>query len=345
MKRTLPQISQALSDIRGRGLPLGVDIRYTPGSLDTPLAAVVSADGVDLALARCADLVLRRGVRESTRVGGVLTVPCPVMVVMTNPRDRWLSLSGRNSNPFYFLADTAWVLNQQNDLASLTKYLPRIGEYSDDGETLDGMAYGHRLKGQLEQLYHLAESDNIRGNRRVVVTMYHSHDIFGDGNSIPCNTQLMFREVGGALNLYVTNRSNDLVWGALGANSVCFSYIQEAVAHLAGLEVGTYTLFTKDLHVYDHHLDLLLDNHARWLTYATHREAAPVPDRPMALGPTYGADVDPFLTAAQTWGWVREGNCEWADVPGYLLDRLPDHPHVRSALTDYALRRAAEAKQ
>lgn len=53
-----------------------------------------------------------------------------------------------------------------------------------------------------------------------------------------------------ALDMTVTNRSNDLVWGMLGANYVHFSFLQEYIACALGAEVGRYYHFTNNLHVY-----------------------------------------------------------------------------------------------
>jgi thymidylate synthase len=52
------------------------------------------------------------------------------------------------------------------------------------------------------------------------------------------------------LNMTVTNRSNDLIWGLLGANYSTFSVLQEYVAAHLGLEVGRYCHFTNNLHAY-----------------------------------------------------------------------------------------------
>jgi hypothetical protein len=52
------------------------------------------------------------------------------------------------------------------------------------------------------------------------------------------------------LDMTVTNRSNDLIWGCLGANYVHFSFLQEYMATKLGVEVGTYYHFTNNLHVY-----------------------------------------------------------------------------------------------
>jgi thymidylate synthase len=52
------------------------------------------------------------------------------------------------------------------------------------------------------------------------------------------------------LNMSVFNRSNDLVWGMLGANVVHFSILQEYLAARLGLEVGVYNQMTTNLHAY-----------------------------------------------------------------------------------------------
>lgn len=52
------------------------------------------------------------------------------------------------------------------------------------------------------------------------------------------------------LNMTVTNRSNDLIWGCLGANYVHFTFLQEYMAAALGLECGVYNQFTNNLHAY-----------------------------------------------------------------------------------------------
>lgn len=52
------------------------------------------------------------------------------------------------------------------------------------------------------------------------------------------------------LNMTVVNRSNDLIWGLLGANVVHFSFLQEYLAAHIGLEVGTYHQVTNNMHCY-----------------------------------------------------------------------------------------------
>lgn len=53
------------------------------------------------------------------------------------------------------------------------------------------------------------------------------------------------------LDMTVTNRSNDLIWGLLGSNYVHFSILQEYIAARLGVEVGKFHTLTNNLHVYE----------------------------------------------------------------------------------------------
>lgn len=65
----------------------------------------------------------------------------------------------------------------------------------------------------------------------------------------------MLHPVTRLLDMTVTNRSNDLVWGALGANVVHFSILQEYIAGKLGVGVGVYNQISNNLHVYRERFD------------------------------------------------------------------------------------------
>jgi len=69
------------------------------------------------------------------------------------------------------------------------------------------------------------------------------------------------------LNMTVFNRSNDMVYGALGANVVHFSVLQEYMAACIGVEVGTYYQVSSNMHVY---LDEKKWKPEKWSNYNTH---------------------------------------------------------------------------
>lgn len=58
------------------------------------------------------------------------------------------------------------------------------------------------------------------------------------------------QELRSVLDMTVCNRSNDLIWGTLGANAVHFSFLQEYLAACIGCEVGVYSQFSNNQHVY-----------------------------------------------------------------------------------------------
>ena len=67
--------------------------------------------------------------------------------------------------------------------------------------------------------------------------------------------------LGKQLDMTVTNRSNDLVWGCLGGDYTAFSFLQEYMAEQVGVGVGLYHQFTNNLHVYTERFEP-----EKWLT-------------------------------------------------------------------------------
>lgn len=104
------------------------------------------------------------------------------------------------------------------------------------------------------------------------------------------------------LNMTVVNRSNDLVWGALGANVVHFSFLQEYLAACIGCEVGVYNQFTNNLHVYTERW-----KPQEWLAAETRYGLYENPDRhkhfPLVKDPaTFDREVQEFIDNKE---WLR----------------------------------------
>lgn len=79
------------------------------------------------------------------------------------------------------------------------------------------------------------------------------------GKDVPCNVTLHFQILtDGRLGMSVFCRSNDMVWGAYGANAVHFSMLQEYVASAVGVEVGPYWQISDNFHAYKTSLEPLL---------------------------------------------------------------------------------------
>jgi len=227
-------------------------------------------------------------VANDSRNGPVLKFVEPVTITFTCPWRRVLFNSKRDANPFFHLYEAMWMLAGRNDVKSLEHFASKIGQYSDDGRTFHG-AYGYRWRswfGEDQLLVIAGELTKNPTSRRCVLQMWDGMNesypeassrprdypmdsdlsvAIGGGKDVPCNTECMFqiREVTGTANfdgsparpqkyldMTVINRSNDLVWGLLGANVVHFSYLLEYMANAIGVEMGNQIHFTNNLHIY-----------------------------------------------------------------------------------------------
>lgn len=192
-----------------------------------------------------------------TRNGGAWRFQTPLMFQFTKPRQRVLISKERNANPFFHAVEILWMLSGSNRLEPLQFFIKNFGDYSDNGITLNG-AYGERWRYNFfhDQLAwaekHLRENPS---SRRCVIGMFDPDMDHVDSKDIPCNTHLKFditkdKRDTSFLNLYLSNRSNDIVWGMLGANYVHFTALQEYMANRLGIQMGTFTVVSFDAHVY-----------------------------------------------------------------------------------------------
>lgn len=209
---------------------------------------------------------------ESTRNGRALVFDGPVLVTYTNPKRRVLFDPIRDANPFFHYMEAIWMLSGSEEVEFPAKFAKNIGSYSDDGETLHG-AYGYRWRrhfgtDQIKAVIRMLDEDS--STRRAVIGMWDPMiDLDVDSRDLPCNTHIYFRVVKGQLDMTVCNRSNDMVWGMLGANMVHMSILQEYIANALDREVGNYYQFTNNLHIYEGWEDKYAVSDSRW--YAQHR--------------------------------------------------------------------------
>lgn len=189
---------------------------------------------------------------EQTRNGPALVHPELVTTIYTRPQERVLFHGGRDCNPVFHLMESIWMLAGRNDVGFLTQFNRRMSEFSDDGETFNA-AYGYRWRNhfdidQLDLVIQVLRRDN--NTRQAVVQMWDSADLGKPTKDKACNTQVVFDIRAGALNMTVFNRSNDIWWGAYGANAVHFSFLQEFVAAAVGVRMGVYRQVSNNFHLY-----------------------------------------------------------------------------------------------
>lgn len=201
---------------------------------------------------------------SKSRNGDVLRIPGPVTVSYRHPKERVLFNRVRDCNPFFHLYESLWMLGGRKDVESLAYYNKRMREFSDDGETFHG-AYGYRWRhalgyDQLDTIYNTLY--HLPNDRRAVLQMWDgnpsgpSNDLVkggSGGKDVPCNLMGVFEVFKQKLHLTVFNRSNDLLWGMLGANVVHFSFLLEYMATRLSLPVGQLHQCSSNVHIYKAH--------------------------------------------------------------------------------------------
>jgi thymidylate synthase len=163
------------------------------------------------------------------------------LTVLERPQERCLVTPSRHNNIFATIAETMWVLAGRNDLAFLSRYLPRAQDFSDDGQTWRA-AYGPRLRNwhgvdQLRENLTLLRHE--LSTRRAVMSIFDPAVDFIDSKDIPCNNWIHWLIRDGQLHMNIAVRSNDIMWGFSGINTFYYnrSYWNKPVYN--GLQSGT----------------------------------------------------------------------------------------------------------
>ena len=216
---------------------------------------VVSARNVNDAYYKGGLLLYEHGVAQPSRAGNVLVMQEPVATVYERPWEMVLYDERRDANPFFHLLEAMWMLGGNNDVSWISEFLPSIAQFSDNGETFHG-AYGFRWREHfgIDQLRPVVEEIKSNGNsRRIVLGIWDpAVDLGVDQADIPCNLLVVFRvRADKRLHMTVMNRSNDMIWGAYGANAVHFAMLLMYVSGMAGRKPGTYTQISNDFHAYE----------------------------------------------------------------------------------------------
>ncbi|EST51575.1 thymidylate synthase [Brevibacillus panacihumi W25] len=176
-------------------------------------------------------------------------------VRINNPRTRMLQNKKRNISIPFAIAEWLWCIKGSNNLKMLEYYAPSYGKYSDDGETLYG-AYGPRFIGELPKVISLLKRDP--DTRRALIPIYSHRDVAVNSKDIPCTCGIQFLIRDQQLHAMVHMRSNDVYLG-LPYDVFNFSMMQEYVASMLGVSIGTYTHLVNSLHVYDKHIQIVAE--------------------------------------------------------------------------------------
>lgn len=241
-----------------------------------------SFENANQALIGMSRLILFEGKWRNVRGLKCLEIPHPVMVEITNPTDRYITLPTRKWNRFLPFVESLWLALGLNDLDAFPgHYVKNLYKYSDDGRTwragygprlraftgndadyfIDQPTHRHIFTGRttvVDQLKYVIDSfGRDMGTRQAIITLGDpAKDCFDPQGELkvtkdfPCSRSVQFMIVDGKLNCTLYIRSNDIVFGFSGVNIFNFTWMQEYIANIIGVPIGKYYHVANNLHVY-----------------------------------------------------------------------------------------------
>lgn len=180
-----------------------------------------------------------------------------VMVQSENPRKRLFNRDGLNLA--FQLQEAIAYWTGQNP-GHVQRYNSNMKQYMTDGK-LEGSAYGRYLRRiPHDQISRVIEQ--LRENRetRQAVMNFHQAGVERyDGPDVACTIYLQFIIRDGALHCFANMRSQDMLWG-YPYDVHNFQWIQEVLAGILDVELGSFTHYMNSCHYYVEHEDKILQS-------------------------------------------------------------------------------------
>lgn len=241
--------------------------------------------GINAFLRDSCRLLLNKGVQRKTRDKICYEFPEPYIFKILDPTARIVTIPIRNWYAPLAYGESLWLATGRNDMDFINLYGSNMKTFSDDGVTMRG-GYGPRLRHydsnntdydvrsmrpetllEVDQFRYVVEcfKKDINTRQAIINIGDPIKDCFGNDRSlkiskdIPCTRMLHFMKdsCSNKLNLIVTMRSNDLIWGASAVNIFNFTFMQEYFAAILGLEVGVYYHIANNMHYYEDKRELV----------------------------------------------------------------------------------------
>lgn len=230
---------------------------------------LINALNVNDAYIQAARLIDSHGAITQSEKGTTKAVKRATICV-ANPKERYVTLDGRNNSIAAAIAETFWVLSGSKVISGWLEYfLHRAPLYSDDGVTWT-RAYGPMLYQHNQWAGVIKYLEANPQTRQAVLSIFdpaqESYDAIKFNHGTPhikdrsCNNMLYFdvNQETKQLDVTVINRSNDVSYGVFTINFFEFSFLQELTALYLHQKhpdefaegIGNYTLFSNNLHVY-----------------------------------------------------------------------------------------------
>lgn len=171
-----------------------------------------------------------------------------------NPVDRDITTEWRKWRKSYAEREWEWYMSKNRSVEELKKFAP-IWDKMHGGDNIVNSNYGYQWNrnDQLEKV--IEQLKNSSSTRQAWLTIYDGKEKDEYAFDTPCTLSIGFTMLCGSLDMCVTMRSNDLVYGFCN-DQYCFSKLHEYVADRLKVPTGYYYHFVHNLHLYKQHFDL-----------------------------------------------------------------------------------------
>ena len=189
-----------------------------------------------------------------------------VAFVIEDPLSCLYSNKVRSSQIKYIAAELLWYFMGRNDVDFIQKYAKFWKTIQNEDATVNS-AYGHLLFNKKNEHGHTQYQWAIQSllkdkDSRQAILHFNlpEHQSFQNKDFV-CTVYGIFQIRNNRLNLTISMRSNDVIWG-LPTDIAFFALLQsQAVSHLKktypALKIGTYTHIANSFHVYEHHFNIV----------------------------------------------------------------------------------------
>jgi len=181
----------------------------------------------------------------------------PFSFTLKNVRRRLIENGARRWSLPLAIGEFCWHVSGSDDVRFIEYYARRWKEFAENGSTVRGSCYGHRIfnpgadgRSQWQRICELLRKD-INSRRAILIFHEQGSDLLAE-KDIPCASTMQFLVRDSQLHAIVFMRSNDAIWG-LPYDVFLFTMFQELLACELNLPLGTYTHVVGSLHIYERH--------------------------------------------------------------------------------------------
>lgn len=198
------------------------------------------------------DLIMVHGINTNVGTKALYNVG----FYLCAPEQRIITTEWRKFSKRYAEREYAWYMSGDRSIAEIKKYAP-IWDKMHGGDNIVNSNYGWQWARNDQLAKCIEQLRKNKDTRQAWFTIFDGKEKDSYAYDTPCTLSVGFdiKSDTGQLDMCVTMRSNDLVFGFCN-DQYCWTKLQQLVAEELDTHVGTYFHFAHDLHIYERHFNM-----------------------------------------------------------------------------------------